>query len=155
METAPLRCHIVLTLVFSVLACLVDINLYHIVLVLGFTFLFSKWTLTNSATNCYLSSTGKNVYSILYYLDFLIWETSPYWSGYVPFLRNVLPANPSTHLLSKILLLVAFSLLQMIPEGPAPEKPLSAEVKARWRTNLEVKLRVTRILYRPVDRTDG
>ena len=113
METAPLRCHIVLTLVFSVLACLVDINLYHIVLVLGFTFLFSKWTLTDSATNCYLSSTGKNVYSILYYLDFLIWETSPYWSGYVPFLRN------------------------------------------GWRTNLEVKLRVTRILYRYVDGTDG
>lgn len=144
-----------LTLVFSVLACLVDINLYHIVLVLGFTFLFSKWTLTNSATNCYLSSTGRGVYSIFYYLDFLIWETSPYWSGYVPFLKYVLPADPSMHLPSKILLLIAFSLLQMIPEGPAPEKPLSADVKARWQTNLEVKLRVTRILYGRVPCIDG
>ena len=144
-----------LTLVFSVLACLVDINLYHIALVLGFTFLFSKWTLTNSATNCYLSTLGRDVYSMFYYLDFLIWETSPFWSGYVPFLNYVRPANPSMHLLSKILLLIAFSLLQMIPEGPAPEKPLSAEVKPRWRTNLEGNLRLIRILYRCLDGTEG
>ena len=92
---------------------------------------------------------------MFYYLDFLIWETSPFWSGYVPFLNYVRPANPSMHLLSKILLLIAFSLLQMIPEGPAPEKPLSAEVKPRWRTNLEGNLRLIRILYRFIDGTEG
>ena len=121
-------------------------NLYHVVLVLSFTFLFSKWTLTNSSTNCYLSASGRVWYSIFYCLDFIVWETSPYWCMHVPFLSKVLPANPSTHLASKILLLIAFSLLQIIPDGPAVEKTNSAEVNARWRTNLEVKLRVTRIL---------
>lgn len=124
-----------------------DTTLYHIVLVLSFTFLFSKWTLTDSSTNCYLSSSARNIYTALYYLDIVIWETSSYWSSYIPGLSILLPVSTKSHILSKFLLALAFSFLQMIPEGDAAEKPPStAEVKARWRTKLEVRLRVIRIL---------
>ena len=130
-----------------VLACLLSNYLFHFVLVLSFTTLFSKWAVTKLETHSHLSPKSKSLYSLLIIVDFLIWASSPYWAPQFSFLSVLQPISEGTFFWSKLCSLVAFSLLQIVPEADVPETASTTEVKARWRINLEAKARVIRVLY--------
>ena len=130
-----------------VLSCLLSNYLFHFVLVLSFTTLFSKWAVTKLETHSYLSPKSKSLYSLLIIFDFIVWASSPYWATQFSFLSVLQPISEGTFFWSKLCSLVAFSLLQIVPETDVPETTSTTEVKARWKINLEAKARVVRVLY--------
>ena len=138
-----LKCHVFFPLLFMMLSFLIGHSLFHIVMVLGFSFLFCKWAISRSAVK-YITKSQSTCYSIFILLDYAIWSSSSLWVKYLPIdLSSSL--SPSSTIWSKVCSVLAYASINIITE--LTEDSQSHTVKSKTRLQFESQLRVIKTFF--------
>lgn len=126
-----------------VLSFLIGRSLFHLVLVIGFGFLFSKWSISSSPSS-YLTQSQSRCYSIFILIDYVIWGTSSLWAKYIP-IQLETDLSSGSYITSKFLSILAYACLHMIPEEK--EGDISRAVKNKNQMRHENRLRVMKTFF--------